>query len=371
MLLKKYSRGHQAKPSKTELRASQSFAQRFTTQKDQHKRKRPASRRGSNNDEEARTPQPFLFQSQFAMAPSQQRKRQEVHGKSLDFRSATPRQDIFLVEDEFEQVRDEEADHHQHLALARSLSHSSDAKHLETRSAALSRSGELRKSKSFHDEPRSKGGNNNKSIPKTAFDIHRLILESDERIKEMIHQAKQEDEEEEEEEQEAERLDMDEEEKEPSPGNTSSCKEFECNHCGNTNVVRVPRRSHTRVTIRDENNNNHSSSSSGPRSFLQRALSRRGGALSPDAAAATSAAESAASRRRRRFFRSKSKARFLNTQEQRKLTTFRRYLRQGSGVVGYHAFVERVEGMRARARAERKQEFDEDGVRRTRREMER
>ena len=158
-------------------------------------------------------------------------------------------------------------------------------------------------------------------MAETAFDIHKLIFESDERIKEMIRKAKEED-----------RVDVQQQEEEIDCRGSSveTNREFNCNRCGEKNVMKVPKSRHMLGNV-----------------------SR----MSESDKASTKAIMTA---KRGLLFRSKSRARFLNSAEQLKLQHFRRFLR--SSGIGYHDLIERVERIRRRERDEWRTVVDEDGV---------
>ena len=171
------------------------------------------------------------------------------------------------------------------------------------------------------------------------MDIHRLIFESDERIREMIRQTKREEEEEEgvqdyseEEEDALERLSREQQ------------TEFRCDHCGNRNLV--VRRSSAGASPRPR----QQSTTTTTRPDKPPRRKRRGHSPPPPLLSSS----------RPGLFRSKSRARFLNQAEQQKLHTFRRYL-LGSGV-GYHDLLSRVGEIRARHDRERAEAVDEDGL---------
>ena len=149
-------------------------------------------------------------------------------------------------------------------------------------------------------------------LPETALDIHKLIFESDERIKEMLYETNRE------------------------RRSVSSEKNiFECNHCGSENVVKNKNKK--------KNNNKRSDNGDGldENQNYGGKRHRSGG--------------------KRDFFRSKSKARFLNSEEQIKLSHFRRFLRGAD--VGYHDLIEKVEEIRKRQKEEKRKAVDEDGFR--------
>ena len=216
--------------------------------------------------------------------------------------------------------------HHRQELLARSHSHNSDGKYVDQLRSNIA--AELKKSQSFNMERGQKKKKSN--LPETALDIHRLIFESDARIKEMIEEAKK-----------------DDDEEEDVIGDAVVKREFECNHCGSRNVVRGCRTSGDEVIEMSDK-----------RASAPEGRTKTSGLRSGMAGLARTSG-SRFQQQRRRLFRSKSRARFLNSAEQAKLVHFRRYL-QGSGI-GYHELIERVDRIRTRQDEDRNQAVDEDG----------
>ena len=155
----------------------------------------------------------------------------------------------------------------------------------------LSKEDKVKKSRSFHHK-----------LPETSVDIHRLIFESDQRIKELVSTKPEED-------------DDEDEDDAIKRCQSSSEREFQCHECGTRNKVKT------------------SSKSKRLSAMALRLRSRR----------------------------KASKSRLLNGEEQAKLGHFRRYLR-GAGI-GYHDLAERVEEIWLRQRRERREEVDENGIR--------
>ena len=288
-------------------REPQSFESRFTTKKPMAGAAAGALRRPPRVRQrvEPKQQQPFLFQSQFVIEPSQEAKMRER-------RLGGPE------------------------VLVRTQSHG----HAEYERPKMDfMKDTVRKSQSFlgataFSKAKSSSSNNNNKLPvaETAFDIHKLIFESDERIKEMIRQAKEEDE---------LRVQVHHQHHGVDDVNRGSSvetnREFNCNRCGEKNVMKVPR-----------NGNSNSNSNAKAANIIR---------MSESDKASTKAIMTA---KRGLLYRSKSKARFLNSAEQLKLQHFRRFLR-ASGI-GYHDLIERVEMSRRRERDEWRTVVDEDGV---------
>lgn len=244
----------------------------------------------------------FSFIDEFRIPPSQQRKVSEVHGK-LDYDSFQHSQTVPDV-------------------LGRSKSHSSAKNPYQ---ALKSRVNEIKKSQSFHHGSRASSSSERLSrmgIPDSAFDIHRLIFESDERLRAMLA------------EQSIQKSDSD---PQSDAQRSSSEREFDCQECGSRNVVRTKsHRTRCKPECETDENQNYIPSSQ-PRG-----------------------ASKARQRRNFEFFRSKSSARFLKPEEQIKIQNFRRFL-LGAGV-GYHDFLEEVTNIREKEKAQSASRVDEDGI---------